>query len=38
LNFKDMGLTNKYLYQVAPIEFHGVLILLPYLFKEIVNG
>jgi protein-S-isoprenylcysteine O-methyltransferase Ste14 len=37
LNFKDMGLINKYLYQAASVELSGMLILLPYIIKEIVD-
>lgn len=36
LNFKYMGLINRHLCRVASIELSGVLILLPYVFKEIL--
>ncbi len=37
LSFKNLDLINKNLYRVAPIELSGILILLPYIFKEILD-
>jgi protein-S-isoprenylcysteine O-methyltransferase Ste14 len=37
LRFKNLDLINKNLYRVALIELSGILILLPYIIKEILN-
>jgi protein-S-isoprenylcysteine O-methyltransferase Ste14 len=36
-SIKNMDFINKNLYRVAPVELSGVLILLPYIFKEILT-
>jgi protein-S-isoprenylcysteine O-methyltransferase Ste14 len=37
LRFKNLDLINENFNRIAPIEFTGVLILLPYIIKEILN-
>ena len=34
---KDIGLTNEYLRQSIVVEIHCLLLLLPYILKEIIN-